>query len=145
MQPKLKKVRCITDITGSELTGQWDVVGTDLGVPVYSPAYQRMYFLFGDTYGSIPEDPLAETNWRDTVAGYTEHLDFSKGVLWDGFVADEHGRARELIRAHYAYTGNVEVSKISQGGIEVNCTAETLVEMKKSALSSDVANILFAE
>ena len=123
MSAKLKSVKWIKDITGRDTTGQWDVVGTDLGVPVYSPTQHRMYFLFGDTFGVDKNDPnpLKETNWRGTVAGYTDHLDFTGGVQWDGFLPDDRGWARELIPAHYSKNDeHLERTKISQGGIEVN-------------------------
>ena len=82
MKCSVESIRFIGDITGIGLTDQWDVSGTDLGIPVYSPSQQRMYFLFGDTFGLPKElrqsdnriaavDIEGHKNWRGTVAGYT--------------------------------------------------------------------------
>ncbi len=125
----VKSVRMIGDITGYGYTHEWDVWGTDLGIPVYSPTYQRMYFLFGDTFSppkadepKITSNKIAfkKCNRRGTVAGYTTDFDLSNGLKWDGFLSDKKGNARALMDAHY--TGNVgcESTKISQGGIEID-------------------------
>lgn len=126
-------LRYAGDITGSGITTQWDVSGTDLGIPVYSPKQQRMYYLFGDTFGVpkkkteglnsfVPEASAggSERNWRGTIAGYSDCFDISGGIRWDGFIPDENGDARALIPAHYSHRTNTEVTKICQGGIEIN-------------------------
>lgn len=125
----IKSVRMIDDITGYGHTHQWDVWGTDLGIPVYSPTYQRMYFLFGDTF-SPPEgvkpkitsnkDKYKMCNRRGTVAGYTTDFDLSNGLRWEGFLSDKKGNARALIDAHYTGNTGCESTKISQGGIEID-------------------------
>ena len=120
-------------MTGVGITTPWDVLGTDLGIPVYSPSRRRMYFLFGDTFGvppgavfkdnkvcavGGPEGPV--TNWRGTIAGYTAKFDLTDGIRWDGFL-DKDGKARSLIRAHHtANRQKKEVTKICQGGIEID-------------------------
>jgi hypothetical protein len=118
--PKIKAIRYVATMTGAEHTGRWDVYGTDLGIPVYSPKQKRMYFLFGDTLGAGEVDKSKPRNWRGTVAGYTEKLDFSDGVRWDGFLDDGTGKARHLVPAHYTPDAEeVEKTKISQGGLEI--------------------------
>ena len=131
MKCAVENIRFVGDITGIGLTDRWDVSGTDLGIPVYSPSRQRMYFLFGDTFGLPKElrqsdnriaavDSEGARNWRGTVAGYTSDFDLSKGVNWEGFIADEEGNARALIEAHYCKNDEyLEVTKISQGGVEI--------------------------
>ena len=134
MNAKVQDIRFIKDMTGVGLTTDWDVLGTDLGIPVYSPSQQRMYFLYGDTFG-VPEgveykdnlvcavaDPDHKAvNWRGTIAGYTENFDLTNGIRWDGFLADENGMARELIKAHHSgKQDDREVTKICQGGIEID-------------------------
>ena len=119
----LKSIRWLSDITGQGVTSQWDVTGTDLGIPVYSPKQKRMYFLFGDTFGQkkTEDGSLVDTNWRGTVAGYTDRFDFSQTILWDGFLSESRGFARELIPAHYTEDkARLERTKISQGGIEID-------------------------
>ena len=118
---RVKACRYVANLTGVGLTDRWDVYGTDLGVPVYSPSQQRMYFLFGDTSGVSEIDPTKKKNWRTTVAGYTELLDFSEGIRWDGFLDDGTGMARELVKAlHQTGSNTKEISKICQGGIELD-------------------------
>ena len=80
---KLKEIRYISTVTGPGVTDKWDVVGTDLGIPVYDPSNKKMYFLFGDTEGESEIDKTKTRNWRGTVAGYTTSLDFSDGIKWD--------------------------------------------------------------
>lgn len=131
-KPSIESIRYVEDITGVGVTNEWDVYGTDLGIPVYSPSQQRMYFLFGDTFG-VPKGTvfkdnkidmnaeLVKTNWRGTIAGYTTNFDLSNGLKWDGFLDDEEGRARALIKAHYTKNeAHQEVTKICQGGIEID-------------------------
>ncbi len=119
--PKIKSIRYAATLTGEEHTGRWDVYGTDLGIPVYSPTQKRMYFLFGDTFGIGEVDKTKPRNWRGTVAGYTEKLDFTEGVRWDGFLDDGTGKARQLVPAHYTSDAEKEErTKISQGGLEID-------------------------
>ena len=121
MKNKIKEVRFVSNITGETQTGEWDVYGTDLGVPVYSASQQRMYFLFGDTFGRAEVDKTQKANWRGTVAGYTDDFDFTNGINWKGFLDDGNGNARELVAAHYSPNADkVERTKISQGGIEID-------------------------
>lgn len=118
---KVKEIRYISQITGMNYTDKWDVVVTDLGIPVYSPTLGRMYFLFGDTEGASEYDKTVARNWRGTVAGYTESFDFRDGIKWDGFLCDKNGSAKQLVVAHYTpNAARTEKTKISQGGIEVN-------------------------
>ena len=116
---KIKDVRYIATVTGCKVTDKWDVFGTDLGIPVYDQSNKRMYFLFGDTEGLSEIDKTKDRNWRGTVAGYTSDLDFKNGINWDGFISDENGNARELVRAHHSNAPIKENTKISQGGIEI--------------------------
>ena len=120
---KVKEIRNISQVTGVGYTDKWDVYGTDLGIPVYSPTRKRMYFLFGDTDGISEIDKTQPRNWRGTVAGYTDNLDFTDGIKWDGFLSDDNGNARELVISHHTNDKNAwrkERSKISQGGLEIN-------------------------
>jgi len=119
---KVKELKFVCDITGEGITSDWDVYGTDLGIPVYSEAQKKMYFLFGDTFGAgNPDDPSKGKNWRGTIAGYTSDLDFTNGIKWEGFLDDANGDARQLVPAHYTPNeAKIERTKICQGGIEVN-------------------------
>ena len=117
---EIKNVKYVSTVTGPGITDQWDVFGTDLGIPVYDPSKKRMYFLFGDTEGESEIDKTKTRNWRGTVAGYTDTLDFTSSIKWDGFIADEDGNAKELVTAHHNNTPVKENTKISQGGIAID-------------------------
>ena len=117
---KIKGIRYVSTVTGLGITDKWDVIGTDLGIPVYDKTNERMYFLFGDTEGESEIDKTKPRNWRGTVAGYTNTLDFTEGIRWDGFLSDENGNARELVIAHHSTAPIKENTKISQGGIEID-------------------------
>jgi len=99
-------------------TLKWDVYGTDLGIPCFSKKEQKLYLFFGDTFSTpLPSD----VNWRGTVIGKVKDLDFSKGVNFDSFVSDEKGKAINLIKHHKCKNEEFyEVTKICQGGVEVN-------------------------
>ena len=131
---RVSDIRFVGDMTGVGITTPWDVLGTDLGIPVYSPSRRRMYFLFGDTFG-VPEGAVLKdnkicavgapegrtTNWRGTIAGYTDNFDLTNGIHWNGFLDDGDGKARALIRAHHMKNAQEkEVTKICQGGIEID-------------------------
>ena len=117
---KIKGIKYVSTVTGPGITDKWDVIGTDLGIPVYNHTNKRMYFLFGDTEGASEVDKSKPRNWRGTVAGYTNDLDFKKGINWEGFIGDESGNAVELVKAHHNSSPIKENTKISQGGIEIN-------------------------
>lgn len=96
-------------------TLKWDVDGTDLGIPVYSPKENNLWLFFGDTFAT----PLpSNVNWRGTVIGKCSNLDLSKGLVFDTFVLDDSGKALGLIIHHKS--GNEEYyerTKICQGAI----------------------------
>jgi len=125
----IKETRYVQTVTGEGITSQWDVYGTDLGIPVYSEAQKRMYFLFGDSFGEGELYPGKPMNWRGTIAGYTSDLDFTNGIKWEGFLDDGNGVARQLVRAHYSKNeAKIERTKISQGGIEIDGTLYVFYE-----------------
>ena len=117
---EIKEIRYISTLTGPSITDKWDVIGTDLGIPVYDKTDKKMYFLFGDTEGESEIDKTKPRNWRGTVAGYTNNLDFKHGIDWNGFLSDENGNAREIVPAHHSNFPIKENTKISQGGIEID-------------------------
>ena len=99
-------------------TLKWDVYGTDLGIPCYSKQEKMMYLFFGDTFSTpLPSD----VNWRGTVIGRIKDLDFSKGIIFNDFVCDDEGRAKNVIKHHKCKNEEYyEVTKICQGAVEVN-------------------------
>jgi len=131
----VSSLRMVDDITGYGHTHQWDVWGTDLGHPVYSPSQQRMYFLFGDTFSPEKSDEKKivdnkfcgdihygfTRNWRGTIAGYITDFDVSNGFKWAGFLSDKDGNARGLIDSYHTRSfKHFENTKIAQGGVEID-------------------------
>ena len=104
-------------ITGKP-TIKWDVDGTDLGIPVYSPKENSLWFFFGDTFSTpFPSDE----NWRGTVVGKVNNFNFKNGFKFDSFVLDEKGSAKDLIFAHHSTQEELyERTKICQGAVEVD-------------------------
>ena len=96
----------------------WDVDGTDLGIPVYSPKEDCLWFFFGDTFATpFPSDE----NWRGTVIGKANKLNLEEGFKFDTFVLDENGKAKDLIIAHHSTQEELyERTKICQGAVEVD-------------------------
>ena len=93
------------------------VGGTDLGIPFYNSQNETMYLLFGDTFG----DSSATGNWRSSVMSYSTDWDLSDGLLFDGYYSSSNGYAKAVIEGkHDNNDAYGEVTKIPQGGIEVN-------------------------
>ena len=99
-------------------TLKWNVYGTDLGIPCYLDKEKTLCLFFGDTFSTpLPSDQ----DWRGTVIGKVKNLDFSKGIIFDSFVSDEKGSAKNIIIHHKCKNEeNYEVTKICQGGVEAN-------------------------
>lgn len=119
--PKIEYVKFHSFVSGPNSptpTLKWDVYGTDLGIPCYSKKENILYLFFGDTFSTpLPSDQ----NWRGTVIGKIKNLDFSKGVLFDSFVSDNDGLAKNVIKHHKCKNEeNYEVTKICQGAVEIN-------------------------
>ena len=111
-------------------TLKWDVYGTDLGIPCYSKKEKKLYLFFGDTFSTpLPSD----VNWRGTVIGKVKDLDFSKGINFDSFVSDNNGNAKNIITHHKCKNEeNYEVTKICQGGVEVDGALYAFFESVRS-------------
>lgn len=61
-------------------TKKWGVGGTDLGIPFYDEELERLYITFGDTFATAP---MGGT-WNSNATLYTDDLDFSQGIRWEG-------------------------------------------------------------
>lgn len=99
-------------------TTEYDVGGSDLGIPCYDAKRNLMYFWFGDTF---TETNLIGTHWRSNVCGITGNFDFSKGIKWDRFLCDGDGNAREI--SHSLKSKDAErreVTRIPTGAICIN-------------------------
>ncbi len=109
---------------------QDDVVGTDLGVPFYSKKNNRMYLLFGDTYGAGKMNAQGEApdkQWRSSTMAVSSDFDLSDGLTFDGWYRGSKDKAQAVIEGKHiplpeCIANGFERTKIPQGGIEVNGT-----------------------
>lgn len=112
-------------------TLQWEVNGTDLGIPCYSEKEDKLWLFFGDTFAS-PFNTQA-LNWRGTVIGKVSDYSADGHLIIDEFVSDEKGLAKNLITHHKRKSAErYEVTKISQGAIEINGVMYTFYESIRS-------------
>ena len=116
----------VTGHKANHSTLEWDVDGTDLGIPMYSEKEKSLWLFFGDTFSTpFPSDE----NWRGTVIGKTTHFDLNDGFKFNTFVLDEKGRAKDLIFAHHSTQEELyERTKICQGAVEVCGTVYAFYE-----------------
>lgn len=100
-------------------TLKWKVNGTDLGIPCYSKKEDALWLFFGDTFDT--PFPAEKAYWRGTVIGKVKDYNFSNHMIFDSFVEDEKGYAKNLIIHHKSTQEEFyERTKICQGAIEVN-------------------------
>ncbi|MEM3658490.1 MAG: DUF4185 domain-containing protein [Candidatus Hadarchaeum sp.] len=97
---EVKNVEMVMQLTGANSLNRTDFVdvwGTDLGVVAESPD-GKIYIVFGDTFGSgRPKRGPGGSNWRSNVMAFTMDHYPADGVILDGWIVDEYGRAKELI------------------------------------------------
>lgn len=88
--------------------------GVDLGVMVVQG--QRTHFLFGDSFESelaYTGAPGTGIGWRWNTLAYSTDADPSDGILFDGWITDNTGRARVVIED----TRNSPITNIPTGAI----------------------------
>jgi hypothetical protein len=105
-----KKIMYVQDkglITGKKATvdtSKWKLTGTDLGFSFYDSDIKRFYSIFGDTTsngGGI---------WNSNMTLYTDDLDFSNGINWQGKLPGQYGTNSQItpvskrIANSYGYT-----------------------------------------
>lgn len=96
---------------------KWNVGGTDLGFPVYDDKRKTMYYFFGDTFSTTNH---IGGDWRSQTVGICNNLDLSKGILFDDFICDENGNAKEIIPSQKRTNEDeIEVTRIVTGGIVI--------------------------
>lgn len=85
--------------------------GTDLGHMVTHK--NKTYFLFGDTFSSETSNP--GTLWRWNTMAWTTDIKASDGILFDGWILDGYGRARQVMYSGYMNP----VTEIPTGAISI--------------------------
>ncbi len=75
-------------------TSQWNMTATDLGFAFYDEELGRLYAAFGDTNNNATPDGGRE--WNTNVILYTDDLDFTKGVNWQGALPGQNGSTRTV-------------------------------------------------
>jgi len=97
--------------------------GTDLGIPVYDEANEKMYLFFGDT---------VDINfWESNTVAFSTDFDLDDGILFDGMLMGGPRRAKAVIQGKHnqdiadgvdgktPFDGR-EVTKIPTGGIVID-------------------------
>jgi hypothetical protein len=96
-------------------TGAVNVYGTDLG-SMFVHDDERLYLLFGDTFGA-PGTPVGSGDWRSNVMAWSTDLDPRDGISFGGWITDGSGHARVLVEGdHDPNDGTGEVTKIPTCG-----------------------------
>ena len=115
---RVVSVEQVAQLTGQPSlndTGAVAVYGTDLG-SMFVHGDDRLYFLFGDTFGA-PGHPTTSGDWRSNTMAWSTDLDPRDGVRFDGWIVDGAGRARALVEGDHAPNdGSGEVTKIPTCG-----------------------------
>ncbi|GAA2365547.1 hypothetical protein Cme02nite_31350 [Catellatospora methionotrophica] len=93
-------VRRVAQLTGPDSINHTDrvgIAGTDLGSMFEADG--RVWFVFGDTFGRREPGFTGGggDEWRSNALAHTTDTDPADGIVFDGFVVDEQGRARELL------------------------------------------------
>lgn len=75
-------------------TEQYNLSSTDLGFPFYDEELGRLYVSFGDTNNYNTADGGNE--FQSNVTLYTNNLDFSQGIKWEGALQGQNGATRQV-------------------------------------------------
>lgn len=113
----LSEVMQLTGEQSPNETDEYMVHGTDLGSMFEHDS--TIYFAFGDTFGPREDGATGAGGalWRSNVLAYTSDRDPRDGIVFDGFIVNSSGSAREVV---YSSHSRGEVTKIPTGGISAN-------------------------
>lgn len=112
---RIMYVRNAGFVTGEDAavdTTAWGVGGTDLGLTFFDPEINRFYAAFGDTFATAP----MRGRWNSNAILYTDHLDYTDGIQWEGILPGQHGTTST-------------VTPITRGVANSNGTLPTLDEL----------------
>jgi D-arabinan endo alpha-(1,5)-arabinofuranosidase len=113
-------------LTGAEslnaTEARYRIKGTDLGI-MWADERGRILVAFGDTFGAGWAGPGSEVgnpaavDWRSNTLARSSDRNPADGMVFDGFVTDYPGHAKELLPSLKRDDG--EISKIPTGGVNV--------------------------
>ncbi len=113
-------------LTGAEslnaTEARYRIKGTDLGI-MWADERGRILVAFGDTFGAGWTGPGSEVgnpaavDWRSNTLARSSNRNPADGMVFDGFVTDYPGHAKELLPS--LKRDNGEISKIPTGGVNV--------------------------
>ncbi len=112
---EVKKIARLTGAQGSDsINPTWkvNIGGVDLGWMLNHK--DKPYFVFGDSFSS----ELTGEGWRWNTMAYTTDKDPTDGITFDGWITDEQGYAKQIIRDER----NKPITNIPTGGISINDT-----------------------
>lgn len=75
-------------------TSKYNMTSTDLGFPFYDGDLKRLYVSFGDTNNKKTAN--GNNEFQSNVTLYTDNLDFSQGIKWDGALDGQNGATRQV-------------------------------------------------
>lgn len=114
---QVKEVEQVCQLTGestlnhTELAG---VRGTDLGIMVDYKSW--IFFFFGDTFNTVDIHD-SNAHWRSNVVAYSTNKDANQGIVFDGWIRDRYGYAKEIISSDKV--DNKEITTIPTAGITI--------------------------
>lgn len=79
-----------TGVNAAVDTTQWNTAKTDLGFAFFDEEIGRLYVAFGDTFNT------AQTEQNSNVVLYTDNLDFTQGIKWQGALPGQNGSSRTI-------------------------------------------------
>jgi Domain of unknown function (DUF4185) len=113
-------------LTGAEslnaTEARYRIKGTDLGI-MWTDERGRILVAFGDTFGAGWTGPGSEVgnpaavDWRSNTLARSSDRNPADGMVFDGFVTDFPGHAKELLPSLKRDDG--EISKLPTGGVNV--------------------------
>ena len=120
---RVEYVSMLTGVNGTTNTyADWNIGGTDLGIPYYDDKQDKMFFLFGDTWDGINS---MQGYWRSNVLGVTTDYDASNGIKFDYFYndgIDDANIASMFMFSPHQGENVGERTRIPTGGIVIDGT-----------------------
>ena len=121
---EIRNVRMITQLAGeyslNRTRTRYNVSVADLGSMCLH--HGKLYFFFGDTFGG----ENLNLDLRSNVVAYTTDFDYTDGILFDGYLTDNGGRAVPVTQGNFGkneqanVAAGYEYTKIPTGALSLN-------------------------